>query len=537
MNEPTFNDSLKTRNIKSGMVSLKLARAFTAFDAQDFRVVIDTAKDIIRSDSKCAQAHYLIGRVAVQTGQLDISLKAFEAAVNADPNLADYWAFLALVYSQSNQSSKAANALTKASNLGCNNAYACYTMAHVYSTAGQFSEASNLLIKATELSPKNSIYFRALGVNYLETGHISVGEEMLEQAVSLNGYDAESWWTLSSLSKATNNERAEKILTIMQETKKHPREHAYLAYAAGKWFEDTQSWDNAFAAFEQGSEAKRKIVDYDNSLAKRTFAALKELCNAQWLNATGTNSDDCAPIFVVGQPRTGTTLIERIISSHSKVHSAGEPVQLAMALRAITGVRTREFISAELVSKAISIPGAEVATAYLSGLGALRGNTPFFVDKFPMNFMLIGFIAKAFPNAKIIHVTRSPADTCFAVYKQLFEDVYPHSYKQSEMAEHFLMYRDLMAHWHTIMPGRIYDVAYEDVVADNTLQAQKLIAYCGLEWEEACSHFEKNKSAVATASSVQVREPVHSRSIGRWKMYEKQLAPTIAILEAAGVSP
>jgi len=219
------------------------------------------------------------------------------------------------------------------------------------------------------------------------------------------------------------------------------------------------------------------------------------------------------------------------------VYSAGEPVQLAMSLRSITGVRTKEFISAELIRKSKNVTGVELAESYLSGLANLRGNTPYFIDKFPMNFMLVGFIVKAFPKAKIIHVTRGPADTCFAVFKQLFGDVYQHSYNQCEMAEHYVMYRNLMEHWHAIMPGKIYDIAYEDIVTDNQVQARKLIQYIGLDWEDACTSFEKNKAAVATASAAQVRDKVHGRSVGRWKKYKKQLSPTLDILEAAGINP
>lgn len=173
----------------------------------------------------------------------------------------------------------------------------------------------------------------------------------------------------------------------------------------------------------------------------------------------------------------------------------------------------------------------------MSGLANLRGDTPYFIDKFPMNFMLVGFILKAFPKAKIIHVTRSPADTCFAVFKQLFEEVYPHSYDQREMADHYVMYRNLMDYWHNIMPGKILDVAYEDVVEDNESQARNLIKFLGLDWEDACMEFEKNSNAVVTASAVQVREKAHGRSVGRWKNYRNELAPTIDILKSAGISP
>jgi tetratricopeptide (TPR) repeat protein len=410
-------------------------------------------------------------------------------------------------------------------------------MAHVLSVLGHFKEAIENLQKATQISPDNSVYHRALGVSLLETGDLKGAQQSLNKAVSLNENDAESWWTLSSLVRAKDNAMADKLSTIMKNNQVNPRQLAFFGYAAGKLFEDTQSWDSAFEAFESGAAAKRRVVDYNQLQAQKTFEVLKSVCTENWLQTSVNGIDDPAPIFIIGQPRTGTTLVDRIISSHSLVHSAGEPLQLAMSLRAITGTRTKEFISAELINNSKNITGVELAESYLSGLGNLRGTTPYFIDKFPMNFMLVGFIVKAFPKAKIIHVTRGAADTCFAVFKQLFEEVYQHSYDQSEMAEHFVLYRNLMEYWHNILPGKIFDVAYEDVVANNEGQARNLIEFLALDWEDSCINFEENNSAVVTASAAQVREKTHNRSVGRWKHYEKQLSPTLNILKSAGISP
>lgn len=538
MDENTVNTGFPNGASKTeGDIASTLARAFEAFELKNFKVVIELAQALLRSNRNIPQAHYLIGRVTIETQQLDIAVKALETAVQLDATLSDYWAFLAIVYMQTGNALKAEKTAMTAYNIGSDKAHVLYPVAHVLSGLGFAVEANICLYKAIQQSPNNPIYHRALGISLLESGDFEAAQQALRKSVALDPNDAESWWNLSSLVKAKDNTMAEQLLEIMQSTASFPRQHAFLAYAAGKLFEDTQCWDEAFAAFEQGAAAKRRTVNYEASQAELTFSALKTVCTANWLDAGTDGANQSAPIFIVGQPRTGTTLVDRIVSSHSLVHSAGEPVQLAMSLRALTGVRTSEFISAELIHKAVNLCATELAKSYLAGLANLRGDTPYFTDKFPMNFMLVGFIAKAFPKAKIIHVTRSPADSCFAVFKQLFEDVYPHSYDQREMAEHFVMYRNLMEHWHRIMPGRILDIAYEDVVSQNTAEARRLIEYIGLDWEDECINFEKNNAAVVTASAAQVREKVHSRSIGRWKKYEKQLTPLLDILKAAGIEP
>jgi Tfp pilus assembly protein PilF len=537
MNEFTFRRVNTTDNTAAEKVESELTRSFEALEVRDFRQVIEIAKRLLKSGQKISQAHYLIARVTIETRQLDVALKALETAVELDASISEYWAFLAIVYSQTGNMLKAENAARKAQKIGSNKAYVLHPIAHVLSILGYFKEAKNNLQKATQISPDISIYHRALGVCLIETGDLIGAQRSLNRAVLLNPNDAESWWVLSSLVKAKDNVMADQLIAIMNKTKTLPRQLAYLGYAAGKLFEDNKCWDKAFEAFERGAAAKRCLVDYDRFEALKTFEMLKTVCTENWLQTSVNDLEESAPIFIIGQPRTGTTLVDRIISSHSLVHSAGEPLQLAMSLRAITGSRTKEFISAELINKSKNISCVELAESYLSGLSNLRGTTPYFIDKFPMNFMLVGFIVKAFPKAKIIHVTRGPADTCLAIFKQLFEEVYQHSYDQCEMAEHYVMYRNLMDHWHNIMPGKIFDIAYEDVVADNASQGRRLIQFLGLDWEDACISFEKNNAAVVTASAVQVREKAHNRSVGRWKNYNKQLASTVDILKSAGISP
>jgi len=537
MNKHTVEKGFAFVSLTADKVESELTRAFEALEVGDFRLVIEIAKELLRTNKNIAQAHYLIARVTIETRQLDVALKALETAVKLDATNSEYWAFLALVYSQIGNMVKAENAVWIAQKIGSDKANVLHPIAYVLSVLGHVKEATDNLQKATQISPDNTIYHRALGVILLEIGDLKGAKQSLNKAVALNDNDAESWWILSSLVKAKDNVMAEQLVAIMKKNETLPRQLAYLGYAAGKLFEDTQCWDNAFAAFERGAVAKRCTLEYDRFQSKKTFEVLKTVCTDKWLQTSVNDTSEPAPIFVIGQPRTGTTLVDRIISSHSLVHSAGEPLQLAMSLREITGTRTKEFISAELINKSKNVTGAELAESYLSGLANLRGATPYFIDKFPMNFMLLGFIVKAFPKAKIIHVTRGPADTCFAVFKQLFEEVYPHSYDQSEMAEHYVMYQNLMAYWHKMMPEKILDIAYENVVADNESQARRLIQFLGLDWEDACNNFEKNNTTVVTASATQVREKAHTRSVGRWKKYEKQLLPTLNILRSAGISP
>jgi hypothetical protein len=245
--------------------------------------------------------------------------------------------------------------------------------------------------------------------------------------------------------------------------------------------------------------------------------------------------DDPAPIFVVGQPRTGTTLVERIITSHSQVHSAGELKQFGTSVRRLANYREPKRQSARLAELAATIESEKLGKAYMGMTTKLRGNLPRFVDKLPPNYLYLPLILKALPNAKIVHLTRNPMDACFASFKQLFADAYLHSYDQAEMARHHARYYHLMALWRERFGNRFFDIAYEATAGDLEPNARALIDFLELPWEDACLDFHKQQAAVTTASAVQVRQTVHTRSIDRWRRYEKQLAVTRQTLQEQGV--
>jgi hypothetical protein len=190
-----------------------------------------------------------------------------------------------------------------------------------------------------------------------------------------------------------------------------------------------------------------------------------------------------------------------------------------------------------MVRAAATVDPAAFGAAYVRGCAVVRGDRPRFVDKMPMNFLFVPLIAAALPNARIVHVTRDPIDACFASFKQLFADAYPHSYDQAEMARHHVRYQRLMSLWRERLPGRLIEVGYEAAAEDLEATARALINELGLPWEDACLEFHRQEHAVTTASAVQVREPAHTRSIGRWRRYEAELAPMIEVLRQAGLAP
>jgi tetratricopeptide (TPR) repeat protein len=310
-----------------------------------------------------------------------------------------------------------------------------------------------------------------------------------------------------------------------------------LCFALAKEQEDLGDFDAAFAILKQGAGTKRRHMQYSVDTDLQIMAAIREVYGAALFDGRMQGCNASGPIFIIGMPRTGTTLVERILGSHSAVFPAGELNNFSLEL--IRLVRSmpdpRPLSRVEFVSRTACLDFRSLGRAYLDATSALRGDSPFFIDKLPFNFLYAGLIHLALPEARIINLQRHPMDTCFAVYKQWFKDAYPFSYDLDELGQYYVAYHELMCHWNAVMPGVIHTVRYEDVVADLEGEARRLLEYCGLPWEDRCLRFHENSQASTTASAVQVRQPIYDTSVGKWKRFARHLEPLRLYLEQYGI--
>ena len=307
-----------------------------------------------------------------------------------------------------------------------------------------------------------------------------------------------------------------------------------LYYALFKELDDLDRRDEAWQALETGMRLRRGQVDFDAAAEARLFERLQRNNAAGTMDVPEVEEAGPAPIFIVGMPRSGTTLLERILGAHPQVADAGELRDFNMQLRWICDRAGGPQLDLDLAQRAEAIDMAELGRRYLSHTRWHARGKPFYTDKLPANFVHAGHIARALPQARILHMVREPMDTCFSNLKELFANAYPHSYDQMEMAGHFLRYRQLMAHWHRQYPGRILDVHYDALVAEPRRVARRVLDFCGLGWDPSVVAIEARAGAVATASSVQMREPIHPRFIGQWRRYEDRLQPLRQALATGG---
>jgi tetratricopeptide (TPR) repeat protein len=279
-----------------------------------------------------------------------------------------------------------------------------------------------------------------------------------------------------------------------------------------------QAWD----ALERAMQLRRRQVRYDPAAEQQLFDFLQGIRPAP---AEGRLDDGPRPVFIVGMPRSGTSLIERLLGQHSDIAGAGELHDFTRQLRWCCDLAGAPYLDLPLAQRAEAIDFAELGRRYLERTRWRARGRAVYTDKMPANFINVSHIVRALPQARILHMVRGPMDTCFSNLKEWFAGIYPHSYDQQEMADHFRRYRTLMAHWRALYPERILDVRYDELVTDPERVLREVLAFCGLPWQRGLSTASGRGGTVATASTMQVREPVHARFLNQWRRYEAHLGP------------
>jgi len=518
-----------------GEIEALLKQGFADLSAGNTDAAGRCCQQLLSLQPDLVPAHFLVGLVALEAQQRKTAFSAFQSVVKLDRNHAPAWAHLARLYMSEGQVNLADAALRETLRIKPDDPLVLDLIGTTLALMGEQAAAGTFFARVNKQRPNHLPFMLNLANNLVYQGESGPADAVFNAIIKLHTDSPQAHWGLSSSTRAVDSSHIDQMETLQAKHAQQPRSRAFYLYAIGKECEDLQLWDRAFEAFSEGAAARRSTIEYDEQAEIAMFDYLESHYTPAWFDSIADGNPDASPIFVLGQPRTGTTLVERIITSHSQVSSAGELQQFGLALRRLSNYRDPRRFSAELFSAAQELDPAKIAGMYLQTTSKMRGVTPRYVDKLPQNFLMIPLILKALPNAKIVHLVRDPMDACFASFKQLFADAYLHSYDQLEMARHHARYRKMMAVWRQRFPGRFYDISYEDTARNLEPNARALLDYLELPWEDACLDFHQHDGAVATASAVQVREPAHTRSIGRWRRYETQLQPMVKALEKSGI--
>lgn len=383
---------------------------------------------------------------------------------------------------------------------------------------------------AMGISAESLGYLRGNLLKFL--GRMDEAAQEYERSLALNPDYAYAHWALAYLGMPGDSRaRANRVRKSLDASAASNPDLPYLQYALFKELDACGDTEAAWKALEAGAVARRVQISYHGGEEAALFERLAQATGAGFLAKAAAGESTMVPIFVLGLPRTGTTLLERILGGHPDVTLCGELNDFRMQLKWCTDHHSLGFLDNTCVDRIREIDYAELGSRYLGHVAWRAPATNFFSDKNPGNFMLAGLILKAVPQARIVHLRRNPMDSCFSNMKELFAaNSHPYSYSFEDLAAHYQNYSRLMSHWHQVAPGRILDVHYEDLVTDPEAQARRVMDYCGLSYDAAQIRVESNAAPVSTASSAQVRQPIHTRNIGGWKRYESQLAPLKAML-------
>ena len=403
---------------------------------------------------------------------------------------------------------------------------------------GQHKPAERACRAATDAAPQSTAAAYALASALVATGSIEEAGHLYDFVIEKSPRDWDAWANRSTLRTATpNSNNVAAMRAALKDAPNDPGAMVALGYALAKELEDLGDYGAAFQHLSAAAAARRGRMAYrvDGDLA--TMAAIAEAFRTDLLRSAPGATSGAGPIFVLGLPRSGTTLVDRILASHPAVESLGELQDFALALMQ-TNVGATD--KASLIDRSAVMDHANLGAEYLrriTELSAARGlsTDKFVIDKAPLNFLYVGLIALALPNARVVHVRRGAMDSCYAMFKSLFRMGYPFSYSLDDLAVYRIAYEKLMAHWRQALPSRMIEIDYENLVGNPEAETRRLLGELRIEWDDACLNPERNLSPVATASAVQVRAPIHDRSVGLWRRYDWQLAPVADALNAAGI--
>ena len=512
-------------------------RAVEALNRGDWTQAQQLSMDLLREVPEHAGVYFVAGVAARELLQVPLALQCLERATVLNPRRADYLAQFARVLSMASVPARAVETADRAVALGPTDALTFDTLGVVYSQANAYAKSADMFRRVVEQAPGVASFRFNYATSLVAAGDIEGAERELRECLAL---DPRFWKAHLSLATLRTHDaernNVEELRRTLADAGGDRDAQLFVNLALARELEDLGEFAESFARLSAGKAAGAASRDYNSERDRQLFDAIMESFPGAQPAAAGHSSDE--PIFVFGMPRSGTTLVERILSSHPDVQSCGELQNFGVALKRASQSRTRAMLDVDTVRMAAASDWRELGKRYLESTRSVTGSSPRFTDKLPHNFLYAGYIANALPGAKLVCVRRNPMDTCLGNFRQLFALAAPnygYSFDLLDTGRYYLMFDRLMAFWQQALPGRILELRYEDVVESQDASTRRLLDFCGLPWDDACMAFEDNQAPVATASAVQVREPIHRRRLHHWKRFEPQLGELRALLEAAGI--
>ena len=468
----------------------------------------------------CAEAFSNLANIRQAEGKLDDAVAGYERALALKPDFADAHNNLGIALATRDKVDDAVAHYERALALKPDWAYAHNNLGNAFVIQDRIDEATAHYKRALVLKPDYANAHNNLGNIFKEQGKFDDAMAHYGRAISISPDYAEAHLNRAEIKSFRRGDSDLAALEALAGSHVlSPDKAVYLHFALAKALDDFGDYDRAFEHLRTGNALKRRQIDYQENAVLDLFQRISSVFDrSQFDRFHGAGDPSSIPVFVLGMPRSGSTFIEQILASHPQIHGAGE----------LTALEKMELAYPESIPSLDAVALRQIGQSYLSSLPKIDGDKLRVVDKLPGNFLRIGLIRLILPNARFIHTTRNPIDTCLSCYSKLFSHGLYFSYDLAELGRYYRAYSELMAHWRSVLPpGAMLEVSYEDVVDNLEGQARRLIDYCGLAWEDRCISFHKSTRPVKTASAVQVRQPLFRSSLQRWRRYEADLGPLL----------
>lgn len=470
-----------------------------------------------------------------ESGEIHEAITLLKNAVAIDPNL--YTAHLRLGYLQ-HKTGFYDDAIPHLKKCGkaTKNADAYYLLGHCYYLKHQHGAARKAFERALKINKNLHDAQAGIGTILFDNGEILQANELIFPYIKKRKYNTNiaSLYSRICVKNNTCDTLLDYLNDWLQDIDLSDKETtvSQIHFLIGDIHDRQKHYNKAFQSYiEANKSINNNYNPYEHEKAITNIVDIYS--PAFFMGCITSENNSKQPIFVVGMPRSGTSLIEQIISSHSQVFGAGELPTISDIKNEITASTNSPF------PDCMKLAGSELlnekAETYLTEINTLSGNTKYVVDKMPHNFLYVGLIFQLFPNCKIIHCKRDPLDTCLSIYSKSFNVTHSYSSDFDNLAHHYFNYQRIMKHWQCVLSNSIYEVEYENIIADAKNEVQKLIQFCGLEWEETCMDFYQTKRHVVTASKDQVNKPLYSSSVARWRNYLPDIQPLVDTLKKYGI--
>ena len=463
----------------------------------DLVSAVNAYKNAIDNDNNYPTAHNNLGKIFLASGEIDSSIEHLECAITLKSYFADAH-----------------------NNLGS-----------AFLRINKLNDAIKSYKKAIALKPDFAVANNNLGIAYLRTGDPKLASKFFENAITITPGYATAHHNLSGVKVYKEKDKQVSLIeSLLIENNLSQKERIYLNFALAKAYEDLGNHEELFKHLNEGNRIRKKEMSNSIADSEEHNELIKLFFNSNNINnikLTYRDSLPIRPIFIVGMPRSGTSLVEQIISSHHEVYGAGEVNNFHNIIMPI--------IEKHAVNENYNLKNDEFALIrkqYSNSLERFYANEKVITDKWILNFKTIGFILSAFPESKIVHLKRDARATCWSIYKHYFSDEGNRwAYDYQDLARFYKSYVGLMDYWHNLFPGKIYDISYEDLTSNQEKETRNLLKYCDLDWDENCLNFYTNTRAVKTASAVQVRNKMYQGSSDVWRQYSEHLKPLLDALK------